>query len=145
MVFAFLVLRWGPGRTALDVGKKNDTIARLLRVCEVEPKYAATVIFLGQSETPLMNAPASLLMAKMMWPDSTLAESGDQDVTEESRTFDVRQIRDEESANVIDALGRGAMAGARIAVTRGSPADRVHRADRADRRHPGPGRRLVRC
>ncbi|MGI9155887.1 MAG: nucleoside transporter C-terminal domain-containing protein [Marmoricola sp.] len=68
----------------------------------------------------VMNAPASLLMAKMMWPDSTPDEPEDEEVTEESRTFDVRQIRDEESANVIDALGRGAMAGARIAVTVGA-------------------------
>jgi CNT family concentrative nucleoside transporter len=117
--FAFLVLRWGPGESALkgvadgvqsligyaeqgttfvfgpllDVGKKGDTIfalevlpviiflgaligllfylrviqwvtfviggaiSRLLVVTKVEAMFAATVIFLGQSEAPLMIAP----------------------------------------------------------------------------------------
>ena len=84
-----------------------------------------------------MNAPAALLMAKLMWPDSTpepepataTATAGDHtgpstgagasDV-KAGAEMDVRKVRDEESANVIDALGRGAMAGAKIAVTVGA-------------------------
>ena len=97
----------------------GGALARLLGVSKVESMYASTVIFLGQSEAPLMiapylrslrrgqlftimsagfaaaagstlvgysllgapleyllaatvmNAPAALLMAKVMWPDST--------------------------------------------------------------------------
>ncbi|WP_193605692.1 NupC/NupG family nucleoside CNT transporter [Nocardioides dongkuii] len=68
----------------------------------------------------VMNAPAALLMAKIMWPDST---PEDDDPTlerpEEGAELDVRRVRDEESTNVIDALGRGALAGGRIAVTVG--------------------------
>lgn len=69
----------------------------------------------------VMNAPASLLMAKLMWPDGVdddePAHDGEQAEREE---IDVRRVRDEESANVIDALGRGALAGGRIAVTVGA-------------------------
>ena len=61
----------------------------------------------------VMNAPAGLLMAKLMWPDSIHDEAA----AEPGEEIDVRDVRDEESANVIDALGRGAMAGGRIAVT----------------------------
>jgi CNT family concentrative nucleoside transporter len=71
----------------------------------------------------VMNAPASLLMAKVMWPDSAppdpdddaegVADAGD-------RELDVREVHDEESRNVIDAIGRGAIAGGRIAVTVGA-------------------------
>ncbi|WP_182525841.1 NupC/NupG family nucleoside CNT transporter [Nocardioides dongkuii] len=68
----------------------------------------------------VMNAPAALLMAKIMWPDST---PEDDDPTlerpEAGAELDVRRVRDEESTNVIDALGRGALAGGRIAVTVG--------------------------
>jgi CNT family concentrative nucleoside transporter len=98
----------------------------------------------------VMNAPAALLMAKLMWPDA----APDERLVDEEQTmalatagrgtsvltrispmagrsaaggppaggvddFDVREVRDEESVNVIDAIGRGAMAGGRIAVTVG--------------------------
>jgi len=224
--FALLVLRWGPGKDALEwaseqvekligyanegtsfvfgpltgVGEEGETIfalqvlpviiflgaligllyylrviqwltwaiggalAKLLGISKVESMYGATVIFLGQSEAPLMiapylrslrrgqlftimsagfaaaagstlvgysllgapleyllaatvmNAPAALLMAKLMWPDG--AESEDEE--EPAEEIDVRDVRDEESTNVIDAIGRGAMAGAKIAVTVGA-------------------------
>jgi concentrative nucleoside transporter, CNT family len=132
----------------------GGAIAWLLRTAKVESLYAATVIFLGQSEAPLMiqaylnrltrselfavmtggfasvagstlvgyallgapleyllaatvmNAPASLYMAKTMFPE-----------TEESSTDeDVRDVRDTEAENVIDAIARGALDGGRIAV-----------------------------
>lgn len=247
--FAALVLRWDPGRRALDwlservetligyaddgtefvfgpltgVGEEGETIfalqvlpvivflgaligllfylrviqyatylvggaiAWLLRVSKVESMYASVVIFLGQSEAPLMvapylrslrpaqlftvmsagfaaaagstlvgysllgapleyllaatvmNAPAALVMAKIIWPDSAddadeIAATDDarDDVGTASGTagtsagedgagggLDVRAVRDTESANAIDAIGRGAMAGGRIAVTVG--------------------------
>jgi CNT family concentrative nucleoside transporter len=229
--FAALVLRWGPGKDALEwvsdrvailigyadegtsfvfgplleVGEENETIfalqvlpviiflgaligllyylrvvqwatwllggalSRLLGVSKVESMYGATVIFLGQSEAPLMiapylrslrrgqlftimtagfaaaagstlvgysllgapleyllaatvmNAPASLLMAKVMWPDSTPEDDELDGATpvDAEESVDVRSVRDEESTNVIDAIGRGALAGARIAVTVG--------------------------
>ena len=227
--FAVLVLRWPPGRDALEwfsdrvatligyaqegtafvfgplvaVGEENETIfalqvlpvivflgaligllyylrvvqwatwllggalSWLLRVSRVESMYGATVIFLGQSEAPLMiapylrslrrgqlftvmtagfaaaagstlvgysllgapleyllaatvmNAPASLLMAKLMWPDGT-PEDHELDVEDEAGDADVRAVRDEESSNAIDAIGRGALAGGRIAVTVGA-------------------------
>ncbi len=151
----------------------GGAIARLLRVTKVESMYAATVIFLGQSEAPLlvapylarvrtaqlfalmtagfaaaagstlvgysllgapleyllaatvMNAPAGLLMAKILWPDSTpepgwAAVEGRPEDAGAQDDLDVRTVRDEESANVIDAVGRGALAGGRIAVTVGA-------------------------
>jgi concentrative nucleoside transporter, CNT family len=177
----------------------GGAIAWVLRVSKIESLFAATVIFLGQSEAPLMiapylrglttaqmftvmtsgfaaaagstlvgysllgaplpyllaatvmNAPAGLLMAKLIWPDSTedqAARAGEPDASgrsaeheDEAATsaaagsggrsgatatatlagdFDVRTVRDEESANAIDALGRGALAGGRIAVTVGA-------------------------
>jgi concentrative nucleoside transporter, CNT family len=148
----------------------GGALARLLGVSRVESMYASTVIFLGQSEAPLMiapylrslrrgqlftimaagfaaaagstlvgysllgapleyllaatvmNAPAALLMAKIMWPDSAPEpESPDADDPEAppDEELDVRAVRDEESRNVIDAIGRGAMAGGKIAVTVG--------------------------
>lgn len=188
----------------------GGAISWLLRVSRVESMFAGTVIFLGQSEAPLMiapylrslrsgqmftimtagfaaaagstlvgysllgapldyllaatvmNAPAALLFAKIMWPDSApelvvadVADgpdrAGSEDESSASRAsassdesalavesdtagprgggtaddgdpdeLDVRSVRDEESRNVIDALGRGALAGGRIAVTVGA-------------------------
>ena len=58
----------------------------------------------------VMNAPASLYMAKLMVPE-----------TEESPTQGaVRAARDEESVNVIDATANGALNGGRIAVIVGA-------------------------
>ncbi len=54
----------------------------------------------------VMNAPSSLLIAKGMWPET---EESDLDAS-------VRDVRDEESVNVIDALARGALTGGRLAV-----------------------------
>jgi len=172
----------------------GGAIARVLGVSKIESMYASTVIFLGQSEAPLMiapylrhlrtsqvftvmtsgfaaaagstlvgysllgapleyllaatvmNAPAGLLMAKIMWPDDPAApaaetegDSGDTGDTghtgdtggtggrgdrgasrEQPAEIDVRKVRDEESANAIDAVGRGALAGGRIAVVVGA-------------------------
>ena len=149
----------------------GGAIAWLLRVSRIESTFAAVVIFLGQSEAPLMiapwlrslrkgqmftimvggftaaagstlvgysllgapleyllaatvmNAPASLLMAKVMWPDSTPADPDDDAegvADRDADEIDVREIRDEESRNAIDALGRGAMAGGKIAITVGA-------------------------
>ena len=98
----------------------------------------------------VMNAPAALVMAKIMWPDSVrepvevtdgaAASTGSAGSTgspkaarpepkvearaaaerdggaEDDDDFDVRSVRDTESANVIDALARGALAGGRVAV-----------------------------
>ena len=134
----------------------GGAIAWALRTSRLESVYAATVIFLGQTEAPLlispylerltrselfavmtagfaavagstlvgyallgapleyllaaslMNAPGALLMAKIMLPE-TEAET-------EATAGSVRDVRDEESANVIDATGRGALAGGRIAA-----------------------------
>ncbi len=176
----------------------GGSIAWLLEVSKLEGMYSATVIFLGQSEAPLviapylsrltrpqvftvvtagfaaaagstlvgyallgaplpfllaatvMNAPASLLMAKIIWPDSTpdpdldpepdpgsepepalatgggttsdekTAAAGGTADSADDERFDVRSSRDEESVNVIDAIARGALAGGRIAVTIGA-------------------------
>jgi concentrative nucleoside transporter, CNT family len=71
----------------------------------------------------VMNAPAAVLVSKLMWPDHAARQDDepepDADDPEAGR-IDVRRVRDEESANVIDALGRGALAGGRIAVTVGA-------------------------
>lgn len=231
VLFALLVLRWGPGERALgwvsgrvetligyagegtsfvfgplvDVGPEDGTIfalqvlpvivflgaligllfylrvvqwatyviggalSRLLGVSRVESMYASTVIFLGQSEAPLMiapylrslrrgqlftimsagfaaaagstlvgysllgapleyllaatvmNAPAALLMAKIMWPDSTPEPASSEGQDEPpAEAIDVRSVRDTDSRNAIDAIGRGAMAGGKIAVTVGA-------------------------
>lgn len=68
----------------------------------------------------VMNAPAALLMAKIMWPDSTPEEDDPTRETGDDDEVDVRSVRDEESRNLIDALGRGAMAGGKIAATVGT-------------------------
>ena len=150
----------------------GGALSWLLHVSRIESMYGATVIFLGQSEAPLMiapylrrlrrgqlftvmacgfaaaagstlvgysllgapleyllaatvmNAPASLLMAKLMWPDSTPDEpwpdEPDQPDPEDDREIDVRSVRDEDSVNAIDAVARGALAGGKIAVTVGA-------------------------
>ncbi len=132
----------------------GGAIAKVLKTSKIESVWATTVIFLGQTEAPLliapwlnrvtrselfaimtggfasvagstlvgyallgaplefllaatvMIAPGSLLIAKMMHPETERSEA----------EAEVRTIRDEESANVIDATGRGALAGGRIAV-----------------------------
>ena len=126
----------------------------IMGTSKVESVFASTVIFLGQSEAPLvvkpyiprltkselfacmsggfasvagstligysllgapleyllaasiMNAPGSLLIAKTFWPET---EESDLDAS-------VKDVRDTESKNIIDALGAGAMAGGRIAI-----------------------------
>ncbi len=147
LLYYLRVIQW-----VVEIG--GGAIAWLLRTSKVESLYAATVIFLGQSEAPLMiqsylnrltrselfavmtggfasvagstlvgyallgapleyllaatvmNAPASLYMAKMIFPETEKSESNE----------GVRDVRDTESANVIDATARGALAGGRIAV-----------------------------
>jgi CNT family concentrative nucleoside transporter len=135
----------------------GSAISWLLRTSKLESVWSATVIFLGQSEAPLliapylnrltrselfavmtggfasvagstligysllgaplpyllaasaMNAPGSLVLAKIMFPE-----------TESSPTQgEVRNVRDTESQNVIDATARGALSGGRLAVTVG--------------------------
>lgn len=55
----------------------------------------------------IMNAPGSLIVAKGLMPE-----------TEESTaSANVRNIRDTENKNIIDALGAGALSGGRIAVS----------------------------
>lgn len=130
-------------------------INKLMGTSKVESVWASSVIFLGQSEAPLviapylprltrselfacmtggfasvagstllgyallgapleyllaasiMNAPGSLIIAKALMPE-----------TEESNLdANVTDVRDEKSRNIIDALGSGAMAGGKIAVT----------------------------
>ncbi len=132
----------------------GTALRKVLGVSKVEGVWASTVIFLGQSEAPLvikpwlpkltrselftcmsggfaavagstlvgysllgaplpyllaasvMNAPGSLMVAKALMPE-----------TEESQVnANVREVRDEESRNIIDAIGAGAMSGGRIAV-----------------------------
>lgn len=165
LLFYLRVIQW-------IVWAVGGALSRLLGVGHIESAYGATVIFLGQSEAPLMiapylkslrrgqlftvmtagfaaaagstlvgysllgapleyllaatvmNAPASLLMAKLMWPDSSADEplddaDDDADDDRPAQPLDVRTVRDEESANAIDAVGRGALAGGRIAVTVG--------------------------
>jgi concentrative nucleoside transporter, CNT family len=151
LLFYLRVIQW-----IVDIF--GGAITWLLGTSKVESLYACTVIFLGQSEAPLliqsylskltrselfavmtagfasvagstlvgyallgaplpyllaasvMNAPASLYMAKLMLPE-----------TEESQTQEgVRDVRDTESANVIDATARGALNGGRIAVIVGA-------------------------
>ena len=136
--------------------------------------YGATVIFLGQSEAPLMiapylkslrhgqvftvmtarvrgrrgstlvgysllGAPLEYLLAATVMNAPAGAADGQADVARPARPddasrveeaadaeheaiaqIDVREVRDEESTNAIDAIGRGAMAGGRIAVTVGA-------------------------
>ena len=54
----------------------------------------------------VMNAPGSLLIAKGIWPET---ETSDLDAS-------VRDVRDTESVNIIDALSRGALTGGHLAV-----------------------------
>lgn len=54
----------------------------------------------------VMNAPGSLLIAKGLWPET---EQSDLDAS-------VRDVRDTESVNIIDALARGALTGGHLAV-----------------------------
>lgn len=132
----------------------GNVLQKLLGVSKLEGVWASTVIFLGQSEAPLlvapylktmttsqlftcmtggfaavagstlvgyallgaplpyllaaavMNAPGCLLIGKALWPET-------EEVTNDAN---VRDVRDTESRNFIDALGRGAMAGGHIAV-----------------------------
>ncbi|MEZ2188620.1 NupC/NupG family nucleoside CNT transporter [Corynebacterium sp. CCM 9204] len=129
----------------------------LLGTSKVESVFASTVIFLGQSEAPLvvspylpkltrselfacmtggfasvagstligysllgapleyllaaslMNAPGSLIVAKAFMPET---EESDLDAS-------IRDVRDTESKNIIDAIGSGAMAGGKIAIAVG--------------------------
>ena len=135
----------------------GGAIAWVLKTTKLESVYAATVIFLGQTEAPLliapylsrlknselftvmtagfaavagstlvgyallgaplkyllaaslMNAPGALYMARLIMP-----KEQDEDDVEEIRVLDVR---DDDSANVIDATGAGAISGGKIAVT----------------------------
>lgn len=129
-------------------------LSRMLGTSKVESIWATTVIFLGQSEAPLliapylqrltrselftcmtggfasvagstlvgysllgaplpyllaasvMNAPAMLIVSKAIHPETEPTEADG----------DIRGVRDTESANVIDALARGALSGGRLAV-----------------------------
>jgi concentrative nucleoside transporter, CNT family len=147
LLFYLRVIQW-------FVDLVGGAIKWLLGTTKVESVYAATVIYLGQSEAPLliqgylnrltrselfavmtggfasvagstlvgyallgapldyllaasvMNAPGSLYIAKLMTPE-----------TEESHSDEgVRDVRDTESVNVIDATARGALKGGRLAV-----------------------------
>ncbi|MDO5097393.1 MAG: nucleoside transporter C-terminal domain-containing protein [Corynebacterium sp.] len=133
----------------------GTALNKIMGTSKVESVWASTVIFLGQSEAPLvikpwlpkltrselfacmsggfasvagstlvgysllgaplpyllaasiMNAPASLMVAKALMPE-----------TEESQVnANVRNMRDEKSKNIIDAIGAGALSGGHIAVT----------------------------
>ena len=135
----------------------GGALGKLLGTSKVESVWATTVIFLGQSEAPLviapyvrgltkselftcmtggfasvagstiigysllgapleyllaasiMNAPGSILVSKALMPET---EQTNMDAN-------VRDVRDTESKNVIDAIGRGAMSGGAIAVSVG--------------------------
>lgn len=135
----------------------GTALQKILGTSKIEGVFASTVIFLGQSEAPLMiapylprltraelftcmtggfasvagstlvgysllgaplpyllaasvmNAPGSILMAKAFLPETEVPE----------HDADVRSVRDTESRNLIDALGRGAMNGGKIAVVVG--------------------------
>lgn len=126
---------------------------KVLGTSKIESVYAASVIFLGQSEAPLiikpwiprltrselfatmvggfaaiatpigyslmgipleylfaaslLNAPGSLVVAKMLMPESEPTRA----------KVSVRGVRDTESRNLIDALITGAITGGRIALT----------------------------
>ena len=133
----------------------GSAIKWLMGTSKVESVWATTVIFLGQSEAPLvikpylpkltrselytcmvggfasvagstligysllgapleyllaaslMNAPGSLLVAKGLMPET---EETNLDAT-------VKDVRDTESKNIIDAISSGAMAGGKIAIS----------------------------
>ena len=132
----------------------GTALSKVIGTSKIESVWASTVIFLGQTEAPLviapylpnltrsqlftcmvggyasvagstlvgysllgaplnyliaasvMKAPASLLIAKAMWPET------------EANLVDgnIRNVRDTESVNVIDAIARGALAGGKLAV-----------------------------
>lgn len=133
----------------------GSAIKWVLGTSKVESMWAATVIFLGQSEAPLvikpyvpkltrselftcmtggfasvagstligysllgapleyllaaslMNAPGSILVAKGLMPET---EDSTLDAT-------VKDVRDEESKNIVDAISSGAITGGKIAIT----------------------------
>ncbi|MCS4490252.1 NupC/NupG family nucleoside CNT transporter [Corynebacterium sp. ES2794-CONJ1] len=133
----------------------GTALNKIMGTSKVESVWASTVIFLGQSEAPLvirpwipqltrselfacmsggfasvagstlvgysllgaplpyllaasvMNAPASLMVAKALVPETEVPKAN----------ANVRNMRDEHSKNVIDAIGAGALSGGRIAVT----------------------------
>lgn len=133
----------------------GTALNKVMATSKLESVFAATVIFLGQSEAPLvvkpwlpkltrselftcmtggfasvagstligysllgapleyllaasiMNAPGSLIVAKALIPETEVSVA----------SANVRNIRDEENRNIIDALGAGAMSGGRIAVS----------------------------
>ncbi len=135
----------------------GTALNKIMGTSKVESVWAATVIFLGQSEAPLvikpwlpkltrselfacmtggfasvagstlvgysllgaplpyllaasvMNAPASLMVAKALIPETESSEAN----------ANVRNMRDENSKNLIDAIGAGALSGGRIAITVG--------------------------
>jgi CNT family concentrative nucleoside transporter len=137
----------------------GGAIAWVLRTSKVESLYASVVIFLGQSEAPLMiapylkqltrselftvmtagfasvagstlvgyallgaplpfllaasimNAPTALYISKLLVPETEV---------ERTSEGEVRGARDEESENVIDAAGRGALTGGKLAVIVGA-------------------------
>ncbi|VEH07047.1 putative sodium/nucleoside cotransporter [Corynebacterium kutscheri] len=132
----------------------GTALGKVMGTSKIESVWASTVIFLGQSEAPLvikpwipkltrselfacmsggfasvagstlvgysllgapleyllaasiMNAPGSLLVAKGLIPETEVSTA----------SANVREVRDTENRNIIDALGSGAMAGGRIAV-----------------------------
>ncbi|MCH6196703.1 NupC/NupG family nucleoside CNT transporter [Corynebacterium mastitidis] len=133
----------------------GTALNKVLGTSKLESVWASTVIFLGQSEAPLvikpwlpkltrselfacmtggfasvagstligysllgapleyllaasvMNAPGSLIVAKGLMPETERSVA----------SANVRDIRDTENRNLIDALGAGALSGGRIAVT----------------------------
>lgn len=133
----------------------GTALNKVMATSKLESVFAATVIFLGQSEAPLvvkpwlpkltrselftcmtggfasvagstligysllgapleyllaasiMNAPGSLIVAKALIPETEVSVA----------SANVRNVRDEENRNIIDALGAGAMSGGRIAVS----------------------------
>ncbi|MBZ8178071.1 NupC/NupG family nucleoside CNT transporter [Corynebacterium sp. 3HC-13] len=147
-LYYFRILQW-------FVEIVGTALNKLMGTSKVESVWAATVIFLGQSEAPLvirpwlpkltrselfacmaggfasvagstligysllgaplpyllaasiMNAPGSLIVAKALMPETEVSTA----------SANVRSVRDEENKNIIDALGAGAMAGGRIAVS----------------------------
>ncbi len=84
----------------------------------------------------VMNAPGALVIAKLIEPTRREDPEATRDPVEQdgageappdrggapaaAEEFDVRSVRDEESANIVDAIGRGAITGLRIAVTVGA-------------------------
>lgn len=148
VLYYLRVLQWFVDIVGTGVGK-------LMGTSKVESVWASTVIFLGQSEAPLvikpwlpkltrselfacmtggfasvagstligysllgaplpyllaasvMNAPGSLIVAKALVPETERSVA----------SANVRTVRDEDNRNVIDALGSGAMAGGRVAIS----------------------------